>query len=174
MKNRFSGNRAFTLVELIIVIIILGILAALAIPQFSTSTEDARVSTQKANLAILRNAINLYYHEHNSDYPGAVKIDGTGDATDAAANPVAFQDQLLQFTKKDGETSADKDAAFKYGPYLGAIPFNVVNDLATVAVIDTASPLDDGDVPGTVPGWIFSKQTGEIRAIAADDTVDPL
>ena len=174
MKKRFLNNRAFTLVELIIVIIILGILAALAIPQFSTSTEDARTSTQKANLAIIRNAINLYFHEHNSEYPGAVNVDGTGTATAATDNPVAFQSQILQYTKKDGEASADKDAAFKYGPYLGAIPLNVVNDLATVEVIDTASPLADTDVPATVPGWLFNKQTGEIRAVAADDTVDPL
>lgn len=148
----------------IIVIIILGILAALAIPQFTTSTEDAKTSTLKGSLSVFRGAINLYYHEHNSTYPGAVKIDGTGTATAAGDNPDAFTKQLTQYSARDGETSAARDPAnFPYGPYLQAIPENPSNNLNTVQVVDTASPIAVGDVTGSA-GWIYSKQTGEIRA----------
>ncbi|MBI2432719.1 MAG: prepilin-type N-terminal cleavage/methylation domain-containing protein [Candidatus Hydrogenedentes bacterium] len=93
-KSKRSGG--FTLVELIIVIIILGILAALAIPQFTSSTDDAKLATLKADLATLRNAINLYYHQHSSTYP-------TGTAAVVAT-------QLTQWTKADGTVSATKDA----------------------------------------------------------------
>ena len=52
-----------------IVVIILGILAAVAIPQFGDSTDDAKLSTLEANLGEMRNSAELYYHQHNTSYP---------------------------------------------------------------------------------------------------------
>ncbi len=54
----------FTLVELLIVVIILAILAAIVIPQFSSATRDTQESALDANLAGLRNAIELYKVQH--------------------------------------------------------------------------------------------------------------
>ena len=165
MRKRRDG---FTLVELVIVIVILGILAAAAVPQFIDSTKDAEDSTLAGNLAVLRNAVNLYYHQHTSEYPGAKKTDGTGTDTVAVDNPAAFQDQLTQYTAKDGETSADLDRVnYPLGPYLfTGIPQNPVNNLATVSVIDQVAPMVAGDLNDST-GWIFNKQTGELRANSA-------
>ena len=59
----FGGivEKGFTLVELLIVVIILAILAAIVVPQFASTTDDARASSADATLAGLRSAIDLYY-----------------------------------------------------------------------------------------------------------------
>ena len=70
MKAR--KNKAFTLVELLVVIIIIGILAAVAIPQFGDSSADAKQAALKENLRTMRSAVEAYYIDHTSTYPGTV------------------------------------------------------------------------------------------------------
>lgn len=161
---RRTKERGFTLVELIIVIIILGILAALGIPQFIDSTKDAEESTLSGDVAVLRNAIALYYHQHSATYPGAVKVDGTGTATAAADNPVAFVDQLTKYTDKDGKVSAALDRAnYPYGPYLvNGMIVNPTDSASTSVVLDSTAAIAAGDVTAA-GGWLFNKQTGEVR-----------
>lgn len=172
LNQRFeAGSRAgrtsgFTLVELIIVVVILGILAALAIPQFTTSTADATNSTLKGDLKILRNAINLYYHEHNQAWPGELMIQGNGLDTGVGQNPAAFNEQMLLFTNAFGKTSATKDPDFPYGPYILSFPDNPLNRSGATADAFNVT----GDV-GTLTadvnpteGWKYSKLTGKIIA----------
>ena len=59
-----KGREAFTLIEMLIVIVILGILAMVIIPQISTSTDDAKLSTLQTNLSSMRNSVELYYALH--------------------------------------------------------------------------------------------------------------
>lgn len=121
VKNRDG----FTLIEMLIVIIILGILAMVIIPQITVSTEDAKVSTLKANLSGVRGTIEVYYAQHNMTYPGVAT-----DGTNAAGTALAFVNQLTQFTDVNGKISGTKDAAATppiiYGPYIkgGALPAN--------------------------------------------------
>lgn len=166
MNNKKNGG--FTLVELIIVIIILGILAALAIPQFTSSTQDASVATLQGNLAVMRNAINLYFHQHTSTYPGA--NDSTGTPV-AAGDKAGFIAQMTQHSDRTGDCVTTKDAAHPFGPYLmnRQIPVNPVPDAATTQANANDIELDNSAskltaTVGATAGWRYSSVTGEFIA----------
>jgi len=70
MSKLFRRNqKGFTLVELVVVIAILGVLAAIAVPRFINALDDANEATDLANEKALQAAVNLYYLT-NSAYPG--------------------------------------------------------------------------------------------------------
>ncbi len=69
------GNKGFTLVELMIVVIIVGILAAVAIPMYQGATERAKASEAVAALGTIRGAMRVYYAEHGT-YVSASFTDG--------------------------------------------------------------------------------------------------
>jgi general secretion pathway protein G len=98
-------RNAFTLVELLIIVIILGILAAVVIPQFSDASTDARLSSLTTNLQTIRGQLDLYRLQHNGAYPGQATV----------------VNQMTQKTDVDGTVNA---ASGKYGPYLQRIPNN--------------------------------------------------
>ncbi len=58
MRNR--TQRAFTLIEILIVVVILGILAAIVIPQFTDASQDAQASSVQSQLQTVRGQIELY------------------------------------------------------------------------------------------------------------------
>lgn len=59
-----SNNKGFTLIELLIVVVIIGILAAIAIPKFSEAREKAFVSAMKSDLKNLATQQELYYSDY--------------------------------------------------------------------------------------------------------------
>lgn len=61
-------RKAFTLIELMIVVVVITILVILAIPKFNLLAEKAKQKTLKGNLSIVRGALNLYYAT-NATYP---------------------------------------------------------------------------------------------------------
>ena len=65
MSNPRKNQSGFTLVELLIVVIILGILAAVVIPQFNTAAAESKEAALASNLATIRQAIELYKVQHN-------------------------------------------------------------------------------------------------------------
>lgn len=68
MKSIFKSNQSFTLVELVMVMVIVGLLAAIIIPNFTGQKDQAAIATTKANLENLRTAIALYYAQEGT-YP---------------------------------------------------------------------------------------------------------
>lgn len=130
-------GRAFTLVEILIVVVILGILAAIVIPQFSTAAESSKESALKQDVFRFREQIELYKHQHNGNAP-------------SLAN---FIDQMTMATDKDGNTAAVGTAGYPFGPYLPGIPRNPFTDTV---------PLGDGAI-GT-SAWYYDEDTGEIAA----------
>jgi len=148
------------------VIIILGILAAIIIPQLTVSSEDAKISTLKTNLAGLRSAIEIYYAQHGTTYPGANDNAGSATSVDATA-AIAFVQQLTQYTELDGTVSATKTTTAKYGPYVkgGGLPKNPFNESSDVVCNITTDTITTRDWDGTgTAGWHFYTKTGVLVA----------
>ncbi len=162
----------FTLVELLIVVMIIGILAAVAIPQFGDTSTDAKIAALDQNLACVRSAIELYYFQHNDTYPGTIASHketqlAPGSAHTSASD--AFVKQLTLYSDASGNTSSEKGAEFPFGPYLRqGIPANplpaatAARAPAAVSVVSQTTPLAADDAPTT--GWKASSITGEFIA----------
>lgn len=67
MRNHV--RKAFTLIEILIVVVILGILAAIVIPQFTKASEDAQAGNVQTQLQTIRNTVELYRVRNNGAYP---------------------------------------------------------------------------------------------------------
>ena len=156
-------KRGFTLVELLIVVIILAILAAIIIPQFTGATDDANQAAYDTNVANVRAAIDLYRQQHNA-YPGAVTSSGgtcvNGTAVTGAVGEAAFLAQLRNYTNAAGQACTGTDPnEFKYGPYLkDDLPDNPLGTNNTVAVVTTGVL---GLTSASTGGWRFDSVTGE-------------
>lgn len=149
MKRSTSHARrrchaAFTLVEVLIVVVIMAVLAATIIPQFTNSTNDAKDSTVLFNLHSMRSLIELYKSQHNGRAPGA-DLQELTSSTDRAGN-------------------VGTGAAYPYGPYLQKIPVNPFTDSNTVAQPSSVPP--SSTVSGA--GWLYDPATGQIWINHAD------
>jgi len=164
IRKKYFNQKGFTLLEMLIVVILLGILAMIVIPQISVSTADAELNTLQSNLGSMRNAIELYYHQHSATYPGVKKIDGTAGPT-AAESAASFVAQLTQYTDKVGDVEVKKDATHIYGPYLKSktLPTNPINSLATV-LCDIAVDDITARVSNNATGWKFYTKNGVLMA----------
>jgi len=65
-----SSRKAFTLIELVVVVLILGILAAVAVPKLINTSRTATDNGMKQTLSVVRDAIEMYVAENNGDLPG--------------------------------------------------------------------------------------------------------
>jgi len=80
MKGRRTSAHAFTLVEILIVVVILGILASIVVPQFASATQDASRTATFDQLSKLRRAIAVYYFKNGGVYPDVTAGAGTWGA----------------------------------------------------------------------------------------------
>ena len=72
-----STRKGFTLIELLIVVVIIGILAAIAIPKFANTKEKAYVASMKSDLRNLVTAQEAYFADNNSTYAASTGAMGT-------------------------------------------------------------------------------------------------
>lgn len=144
-------SRAFTLIELVIVVVIIGILAAIAVPRMSRGAAAATDSALSANVAQLRGALDHFYVEHNNTYPAI------GDLTKA----------LTQFSDVAGaqfQTTKDEVKGIIYGPYIAKIP--AVGAGPNRAANDFVATL------GGAAGWVYDAATGTITPNVPDGVKD--
>lgn len=143
-----THRRAFTLIEILIVVVILGILAAIVVPQFTSAAQEAREVTLKSLTRNLRAQIASYRAQHRDTCPGTPVGGGAVDAG-------LFDDQLTCYTDELGNTGRSPSGSLKYPPYIAKMSVNPMSNLATVK-IDTGSSSVSPD--GTT-GWIYQPAT---------------
>ncbi len=145
----------FTLVELIIVIVILGMVASIAIPRLSRGTSQAPQAALESDLRVVRSAILRYAIEHDGAFPGPTELD--------------FVKQLTAYTDVSGVANRIRTARYRFGPYLVVIPPCPVGTNAgssRVLIDATNSPPRANTASGA--GWVYNPNTGEFYANTTD------
>ncbi len=166
--------KGFTLVELLVVAVVLAIFAAIVVPQFASTTDEAKLSALKSDLSGIRSAIDLYRQQHGH-FPGAVAASGatcpsSGTAGTGAINTsTALINQLTMFTDITGKACSTTNSTFKYGPYVKAdvLPANAISGSAAVAMVNAGNLIMTGTAaPGL--GWKYDYVVGKFIADHAD------
>lgn len=130
-----SVKKAFTLIEILIVVVILGILAAIVIPQFTRASEDAQVGNVVTQLQTIRSQVELYRVRNNGQIPDLTAANWGGLITQPG------------------------DAV----QYLRSAPINPRTGTSTVAEGDAATAAATVVVRGN-DGWLYDPATGQIWA----------
>ncbi|MDP6442214.1 MAG: prepilin-type N-terminal cleavage/methylation domain-containing protein [Pirellulaceae bacterium] len=139
-----QSRNAFTLVEVLIVVVIMAVLAATIIPQFTDSTRDAKVNTATFNLQALRSQIEMFKAQHDS------------------ARPKALSDLTVKTDKSGAITTSGE-----YGPYISEVPAETITNSTAVAIVTNNGPIAIG-AGVTTGGWIYNSTTGEVRVNHGD------
>ena len=134
-KKRQSG---FTLVEVLIVVVIMAILAAAIIPQFSDSSNDAKLGTADFNWHTLKSQIELFKSQHDG------------------ALPTTLAD-LTKKTDSNGVVEGGAGGPFIYGPYVSELPENPWNNAQDE--VASAAPSTTTHVSN---GWVYDVASGKI------------
>jgi general secretion pathway protein G len=140
-----ARDLGFTLVEVLIVVVLMSVLAAVVIPQFSSSTDDAKRSTSDFNLSTMRTLIASYQAQHNGLHP----------VYDLSAKSLTG---LLTKTKADGTV----DAAGPFGPYILSFPENAYTGATDVKAITNDPPKSSDVTAGNAGGWLYNASAGKI------------
>ena len=156
MRN--TASKAFTLVEILIVVVILGILAAIVIPQFTNASQDAQKGNVVTQLQTIRNQIELFRVRNNGNNPKLV-----------GAENASFED----FTCGTGTATLTNSYGATQDPYLRTPPINPRNNknsvtasgAATLAAF-TAELLVD---PSTTNGWDYNPANGSFGCFGFDE-----
>ena len=151
-KKMSTKKSGFTLVEILIVVVILGILAAIVIPHFTSASKKAKEANLVSNLQAVRSQIELYKIQHNDELPGTQGV-------------VDFTTAMTSLTDKFGVVQAVAGAGI-YGPYMQRIPKNPFGPTNLENTVET-----DGVVGGDSHGWHYTTAAGLTRGLfQADDS----
>jgi general secretion pathway protein G len=149
--QKMKAKSGFTLVEILIVVVILGILAAIVIPQFTEASTEAKTSSLCTDLQTVRSQIELYKIQHNDNLPG---VTATGHATDCNG----MDDALTSMTNQAGVKQSAAGTGV-YGPYLQKFPSNPF-----VTANEDQVEEGTGSPGGGNNGWYFNTSTGDFYA----------
>jgi len=137
LHTHSRSRRGFTLVEILIVVIILGILAAIVIPQFTNASQNARESSLQSTLQTLRSQIQLYKLQHGDALPDLVTSWAPLTASTTYGNP-----------------------SQTFGPYMQAQPINPMNGNANVVDGTVATGGATAPTVSTACGFVYDYSSG--------------
>ena len=152
-------HRGFTLVEIMIVVVIIGILAAIVIPMHYNTSDKVRFSATLQSLQTLRGQIDLYRNQHEGRFPGQ----------SGAFPDTTLVEQLTLPTNRLGERSSainqgHGDINFPLGPYVTTkLPVNPFNRSRSVSTVDKFPANAPGGSAASSPGWFYEIGSGRIR-----------
>jgi general secretion pathway protein G len=152
-RQMMKSCKGFTLVEILIVVVILGILAAIVVPQFTEASGEAKEARLLQDLQSVRSQLELYKLQHAGELPGA----GTASIVEALTGMTDIEGALLPAGTAPG--------VGVYGPYLQKIPGNPFIAAGTANDTIEAGAVD-GVPGGGDNGWFLNTVTG---AFYADD-----
>ena len=150
-------RKAFTLVEILVVVVILAILAAIVLPKFSNASAVARASMLADDLRVIRMQIQVFKSQHIGVAPGYPNCD-----TSQAPTEAAFVAHMTMASTAEGATAPPGTSGYDYGPYLREIPANPVNGKNTVQIVGDgqAFPTEGDDSHG----WVYQPSTLVFKA----------
>jgi general secretion pathway protein G len=151
--------RAFTLIEILIVVIILGILAAIVIPQVGSASATASDNTLREDVRFMRQEIEAFKYQHNDISPGY-----PGGAASATPDSATLNSQMTNATDQNFN-SVSTTASNALGPYLSSFPVDPVNGLSTVLVIGNGTTFPTA-ADGAY-GWVYQPSTLTFKSDAA-------
>ena len=143
LANHQHHRRAFTLIEILMVVVILGILGALVYPHFANARADAADKAARTQLQGLRSQLEMYKIQHGGAVPDLI----------TSWNP------LINATVYNNKT---------VGPYIPRAPKNGLNNLSNVVDGDGTGPV--GSAAGFVYDYAGGSGTGKLMATNPDGT----
>ena len=155
MSARKRLAKGFTLVEILIVVVILGILAAIVIPQFTSAAETAKASSLVSQLQTIRSQLELYQIQHNGNYPTLAQMDATDKPFSA----------LVNSTDVNGDTTGTD-----YGPYLQKAPVNPFTD-GNMITYDNSGDWQYAGKRGSIIGIVSTSVFAERVELGIDGDV---
>ena len=150
-------REGFTLVEVLIVVIILGILAVMVIPQFASASASARSAMLLDDLRLMRSQLMVFKAQHGGVSAGYPEGD-----TSQSPTADAFSDHVLLSSNPLGQTAEVRSAEYRYGPYMREFPENPINGKSTVLILGDAA-----EIPAAASdqyGWIYQPSTLTFKA----------
>jgi prepilin-type N-terminal cleavage/methylation domain-containing protein len=110
-----SNRKGFTLIELLIVVVIIGILAAIAIPKFANTKEKAYVASMKSDLRNLVTAQEAYFSDNNSTYAASTTAMGTNYKSSSGVTVTINSNTATGWTASATHASTTKTCAISLG-----------------------------------------------------------
>jgi prepilin-type N-terminal cleavage/methylation domain-containing protein len=137
------NRKGFTLIELLIVVVIIGILAAIAIPKFANTKQKAIVASMKSDLRNLVTAQEAFFSDNN-DYAGAVvagaQVNGTGGAGSVTFTPSTGNVLALTYVDAAGWSATMTNPAVTGTPNTCGIFTGPVANSPNAAVTQEGAP----------------------------------